>query len=69
MKTFSQFVEDEMKEGIVDTVKRWAKAPVKKKQPKKNDSSHYRTNHHYGYGDFDPETVPIFKPTHKTTWK
>jgi len=23
----------------------------------------YRTNHHYGNGDIEPSTVPIFKPT------
>jgi hypothetical protein len=35
--------------------------PVKKAKPVK-DSPHYRTNHHYGHGDIDPETVPVFKP-------
>lgn len=33
-------------------------------KPKKDkDSSHYKTNHHYGHSDIDPNTVPIFKPS------
>lgn len=31
------------------------------KKPHKKDSPHYRTDHHYGDGDIDPETVPVFK--------
>jgi hypothetical protein len=31
------------------------------KKPQEKDSPHYRTDHHYGDGDIDPETVPIFK--------
>lgn len=27
------------------------------------DSAHYKTNHHYGNSDIDPNTVPIFKPS------
>ena len=35
--------------------------PMKKAGDK--DSPHYRTDHHYGYGDIDPKTIPVFKPS------
>ena len=56
--------EDELPEGMFDFMK---KKPAKpefkpfKKGPK--DSSAYRTDHHYGNGDIEPSTVPVYKPS------
>ena len=77
MKTFTKFAEElrldivaakneaEIKEflglwGKAKPTKPEGFAPIKKGQ---KDSPHYRTDHHYGHGDIEPSTIPIFKPT------
>ena len=61
-------------EGVFDWFKRKPASPTtpspapkmaaKVKKPK--DSPHYKTDHHYGHGDIDPATIPVFKPSWKT---
>ncbi len=71
MKTFIEFVaEQSVDEGLFDFLKKKkpaaAKPAPKFKPHKQKDSPHYRTDHHYGYGDIDPQTVPVFKPSWQT---
>jgi hypothetical protein len=57
MKTFMEFLQSE---GVIDTLKKHLSGQ-KKPAPHKNDTPHYRTNHHYGHGDIEPSSVPVFK--------
>lgn len=70
MKTFRQFSEDErVDEGLWTDLK--SRLTKKKKQTSvKNGikrTGHgdqaYRTDHHYGHGDIDPMSIPVFKPS------
>jgi len=61
MLTFTQFIAQGLDEGILDRLKN--RLFKKKPSKKRKDSPHYKTDHHYGHGDIDPATIPIFKPS------
>jgi len=61
MLTFLQHATSTLEEGVVrNAINRLLKR--KKAKPQK-DSPHYKTKHHYGHGDIEPSSVPVFKPT------
>ena len=77
----SALVRTMIDEGMLDWMHRTPKKPLAMapKPPmaritmppkiKKNDSPHYKTNHHYGNGDIEPSQIPVFHgSTKKPSW-
>lgn len=62
--------EEEILEFIGKFFKKKPATPEPKFKKPKNAVGHgdqaYRTNHHYGGGDIDPQSVPVFKPSWQT---